>query len=108
MKRFTAYFRANMGFEFYSLGGQVEAWGAVEAVAIEQGHGGHLLLGANGDQVLGQGSALEEAEGGTGVEFDVHRAIWSSDHRAIEINHPMIRWLDHPISHTFPLRTIAR
>jgi len=46
--------------------------GAVEAVAIEQGHGGHMLLGAGGDQVLGQGSAFEEAEGGTGVEFDEH------------------------------------
>ena len=62
-----------MGLEVCSLGGQVEAWGAVEAVAIEQGHGGHMLLGAGGDQVLGQGSAFEEAEGGTGVEFDVHK-----------------------------------
>ena len=62
-----------MGLEFHSLGGQVEAWGAVEAVAIEQGHGGHAQTGTGGDQVFGQRSAFEKAEGGAGVEFNEHK-----------------------------------
>jgi len=53
------------------LGGEIEARRAVEAVAVEQGHGGHLESGADGDQVLRQSGALEEAESGAGVEFDV-------------------------------------
>ena len=60
-----------MGFEADFLGSEVEARGAVEAIAVEQGHGRHAAGGANRDQVLGQSGAFEEAEGGAGVEFDV-------------------------------------
>jgi len=51
--------------------GHVEAGRAVDAVAIEQGHGGQLQLGGALDERFGQGSTLEEAEGGAGVEFGV-------------------------------------
>src|SRR6266568_4859115 len=52
----------------------VEAWRAVESVAIEQCHGGHIELGAARHQQLGQRCAFEKTEGGAGMEFDVHRA----------------------------------
>jgi hypothetical protein len=61
----------------------VEAWGTIDAIAIEHCHCGHLQFGAAGDQVLRQGRAFEEAEGGTGMELNIHRAIWSSGHLAI-------------------------
>ena len=65
---------ADVGSEAGFLGGEVETRGAVEAVAVEQRHGGELILGGDGDQVLGQGRAFEEAEGGAGMEFDVHKS----------------------------------
>ena len=49
----------------------MEAGCAVESVRIEQCHCRHLEVLAHADQFLGQGSAFEEAESGTGVKFDV-------------------------------------
>lgn len=70
----ACHFGADVGFYLRFIRGQVEAWGAVDAVGVEQRHGGHLEVLAHADQFLGQGRAFEEAEGGAGVEFDVrHR-----------------------------------
>jgi hypothetical protein len=49
----------------------MESRGAIDAIAIQQRHGGHLQFGAAGNQVLGQGRTLEEAESGTGMELNV-------------------------------------
>ena len=54
------------------LRGLVEPWRAVEAVAIEQGHGGIAEHRGAVDERLGQRRGPEEAEGGGGVEFYVH------------------------------------
>ena len=64
-------FGADVGFNFFALGGHVKTRGAVEAVAIEEGHGGDAAFFGGGDQGFGQGSAFKEAESGAGVEFDV-------------------------------------
>ena len=50
----------------------VKARGAVDAVAVEERHRRHVQLRAQGGQLLRQRSALEKAEGGPGMEFDVH------------------------------------
>ena len=76
-KSFAADFGADVRFQSCFLGGQVKARGAVEAVAVEQCYGGHAERGADRDQVLGQGGTFEEAEGRTGVEFDVHQGSGS-------------------------------
>ena len=70
-KRRACHFGADVGFEADFVGGEVEARGAVDAVGIEQRHGGHFEVGAHADQFLRQGRAFEEAESGTGVKFDV-------------------------------------
>ena len=51
------------------LRGHVEARGAVDAVAVDDGHGGHVEAGAGAGEVLGDGGAFEEGESGAGVEF---------------------------------------
>ena len=58
-----------------SFGGEMEAGGAVDAVGVEQRHRRHLEVLAHAYQFLGQGSAFEEAECGTGVKFDVHQVL---------------------------------
>jgi hypothetical protein len=54
------------------LGGLVEAGGAIDAVAVEQGEGGEAEVGGAGDEGFGQRSAFEEAEGRAGVEIRIH------------------------------------
>jgi len=52
----------------------MEAWSAVDAVGIEQRHGGHVEVRAHSDQFLGQGSAFEKTESRAGMKLDVrHR-----------------------------------
>jgi len=48
-KSFATHFRADVGSEADLVCGKVEARGAVEAVTIEQSHGGHAASGADGD-----------------------------------------------------------
>jgi hypothetical protein len=62
-----------MCFDLGFTGCQVTARGAVDAVGVEQGHGGHVEVLAHADQFLGQGSAFEEAECRAGVEFNEHQ-----------------------------------
>ena len=59
-----------MSLDFGFIGSEVEAWGAVDSVGVEQCHGGHVEVLAHADQFLGQRSTFEEAECGTGVKFD--------------------------------------
>ena len=47
------------------------------AVAVEQSQGAHAAVGGDLRQLLGQGRALQEAEGGTGVQLDVHGSVRS-------------------------------
>jgi len=60
-----------MGFDADFVCRQVKAGSAVDSVAIKQRHGRHLKILAHAYQFLGQGSAFEKAESGTGVKFDV-------------------------------------
>ncbi len=50
--------------------GEVEAWGAVDAVRVCDGHGGLVEVGAAGGEIFGKGRGFEEGEGGSGVKFD--------------------------------------
>ena len=54
------------------LGRLVEARGAVDAVAVDERQRPHAVVGADLGHLLGQRGALEEAEGGAGVQLDVH------------------------------------
>src|SRR4051794_6455117 len=54
------------------LRGEVEPRGAVDAVAVHDGHSGHVVLRAGAGQLLGVGCALEEGKSGAGVELYVH------------------------------------
>ena len=58
---------ADSGFD----GREVEARRAVDAITIEERHGRHGICGTGADELFGQGSAVEKAEGGTGVEFNI-------------------------------------
>jgi hypothetical protein len=53
----------------------VKARRAVDAVAIEQRQRGIAEIGRPVDERLGERRALEKAEGGRGMEFDVHRRL---------------------------------
>ena len=53
------------------FGGQIKAWCAIDAIAIEQCHCRQLILGANLGVFLGNRSPFEKAESGTRVKFDV-------------------------------------
>jgi hypothetical protein len=44
----------------------------VHAIGVEQRHRGHAEMGTDSGEFLGQGCALEKAESGTGVKFDIH------------------------------------
>ena len=58
--------------------GLVKARRAVDAVAIEQRQRGVAEIGRAIDERFGQRRALEKAEGGGGVELDVHGRITNS------------------------------
>ncbi len=64
-------FCADVGADAVFLGGGVEAGGAVDAVAVEQGDGGEVELDGGADEGLGLRGAFEKAEGAGGVELDV-------------------------------------
>ena len=64
---------ADVGAETGFAGGGVEAGGAVEAVAVEEGYGGEVEGGRRGGQVLGWRTAFREGEGGASAELDVGR-----------------------------------
>src|SRR5207249_960950 len=70
-------FGADVGANAGLLRRHVEAWSAVDAVAVEERHGRYVQLRAQGGQLLRQRSALEKAEGGPGMEFDVHQKLQS-------------------------------
>jgi hypothetical protein len=44
----------------------------VHAIGVEQRHRGHAEMGTDSGEFFGQGCALEKAESGTGVKFDIH------------------------------------
>ena len=63
--------RADMRPHGKLLGGQIKSRRAIHAVAIEQRHGAHFMLGAFPGQRFGQRSAFQKTEGGARVQFDV-------------------------------------
>jgi hypothetical protein len=69
-KRRACHFGADVSFEPDFIGREVKAWRAVDAIAVEQRHGRHVVVGTHANQFLGQGRAFEKAECGAGVEFD--------------------------------------
>ncbi len=71
-------FGADVGADAGLFRGHVEAGGAGDVVAVEDGEGGEVERGGAGDQFFRDGGAFEEAEGGAGVEFEVpasHRSL---------------------------------
>ena len=64
---------ADVGAETGLARGKVEAGGAVEAVAIEQGDGREVEVGSRVDQVLGRGASFKEGEGRASAELNVGR-----------------------------------
>ena len=65
---------ADVGAHAIFFGVQMEAGCAVETVAVEQRHRGHVRVEGRFDEAFGGGGAFEEAEGAGGVEFDVHKS----------------------------------
>jgi hypothetical protein len=52
----------------------------VHAIGVEQRHRGHAEMGTDSGEFFGQGCALEKAESGTGVKFDIHLSSVASTH----------------------------
>jgi hypothetical protein len=65
-------FCPNVRLNTSAFGSQMESRRSVNAITIEQRHGGHMKGGAGRNQVLRQSSAFEKAESGTRVKLDVH------------------------------------
>src|ERR1035437_7229005 len=64
-------FAADVGAHAGLLGSHVETGRAVDAVTVDERHGGHVEIGACAGQVFRHAGAFEEAEGGACVEFDI-------------------------------------
>jgi hypothetical protein len=71
---FHGDFRAHMGADSCFLGRHVEARGTVDSIAVQQGNGWQLKSRRFADQVLGQGSALQETERGARMKFHIHQS----------------------------------
>ena len=63
-------FAADVGAHTGLLGCHVETRRAVDAVTVQQRHGGHVEVGACAGKVFRHAGAFEETEGGPRVEFD--------------------------------------
>jgi hypothetical protein len=63
---------AGVGAQSRLFHGHVEARRAVDAVAVDNGHGGHVKSRAGAGEFLGYSGAFEEGESGAGVEVGVH------------------------------------
>ena len=62
---------AEMRADFCFLRGKMKTRRSIDSVAIDEGHGRHIDRCAGGGHFFRQGSAIEKAEGGTGVKFNV-------------------------------------
>jgi hypothetical protein len=69
---FACDFGSDVRLDAGTLSSQMEAWRAINPIAVEQRHSPHMECGAGRDQVLRQGSAFEEAESRTRVKLNVH------------------------------------
>jgi hypothetical protein len=69
-------FGADAGAEAVFAGGAVEAGGAVNAVAVEEGEGGQGEARGLAGEVFGLRGAAEKTESAAGVEFDVAGHEW--------------------------------
>ena len=63
---------ADVGAESGFFHSHVKARRAVDAVAVDDGHGGHAEPRAGAGEFLGDGGPFEEGESGAGVEVGVH------------------------------------
>jgi len=73
IERLTRNFRADVRLDLGFVGGEMKAWRAVNAVGVEQRHGGHGELRACCHEFLGHRGAFEKAESRAGMKFDVHQ-----------------------------------
>ena len=64
-----------------------EAWRAVDAVALDEGHGGKVVRRGMGDEILGERGGVEEGEGARRSELGVgpFRWFWSSYRRFLRL-----------------------
>src|SRR6266566_1766385 len=67
-------FRAHMGANSCFLRRRVKAWGTVDSIAVQQGDGWQLKSFRFANQVLGQGSALQETERRARMKFHIHQS----------------------------------
>src|SRR5579863_10510240 len=110
MERATCDFRADVSLDPNLFHCHVKTRRAVDAISVEQCHGGHIQTSADSCQILRQGRAFEEAESRAGVKFDVHQwsvsrcqlktAFWFSGPRRLATDHcfSVIRTFHEPAS----------
>ena len=65
------YFCSDVRLDLELFRCQMETWRTIDAVGVEQRHGGHVEPGTGRYQFLGQGRSFEEAESRAGVKLDV-------------------------------------
>src|SRR5689334_17609826 len=63
---------ADVSFELAFHCSQMKTWRTINAIAIEQSHGRHSVIGTSRDESFGQRSAFQKTECRAGVEFYVH------------------------------------
>ena len=66
------YLCADVCLNFCLLCRQMKTCRSINPIPVEQRHRRHLVVGTDPGQFLGNRSPFEEAESGTGMEFDVH------------------------------------
>src|SRR5207237_6385854 len=72
-------FSADMRLETGFLRSEIKSRRAVNAVAVEKGHCRHRVFRACANKFFGQGSAIEEAECGACMKFDIHSDLPSRE-----------------------------
>ncbi len=70
-RRLELHFRANDGFDAHLLCRRVKTRCAIDAVGVDEGHGGDVVRGGVIGEVLGQGGTVQEGKGGGGAELGV-------------------------------------
>src|SRR5215831_2424932 len=66
-----SHFGADVGLDAGFFSREMESWRAVNAITIEERHCRHTVFGARTGEFFGQSSAIEEAESGRSVEFNI-------------------------------------
>ena len=67
-------FRTDMAADLATRSRGMKTRPTVDAIAVEQGDGGHAEVSGGFSDFFGKRGALKEAESGSGMEFDVHQS----------------------------------